>query len=1098
MTIMIGKLRELAEPTAITQGMACYLNGRIEIAYEDDDGGRYFGCVREDDGAIYDFRLTYTEDREDLDKERTDCTCRASQKNPGLCEHLVGALMQVQGGSFLGLAKPGGKKTAPKRAGRIATPPKAAPPLSPPVLSDRDSIDLIRMFASEIFEKTAGSQDWEPLRLEPTFVCDAGEGAYLTFRVGTDRLYNVRNLGEFGRNILNKTTMTFGKSDFRLGADRFDESSAALAKLIVDYANAGDYYYRSTKEKKSIDMTGGAIDAFFEAYRDDEILCLKELHGRRRSDDKSTLRIVRSDCKARVSLTAKNKGICLRIADDILILRGLRYAYVLRENELYICSEDYANDCCDFLRILRGHGSVGLFFTKEDASALHGMVLNRLERYLDIVADEDATHVRPAELVTKVWLDITTDGAIRARMEFSYGRDSFPAFGKKFIGRDFDLERELLAERVLKKYMDLPSEEPGERLLTDDDRIYELLTEGLDEIHRCAEVYTSDDFEKFKIRPVFNMGVGVKVDGRLLTMNIDLGGLDIEELADVIAHYRRAKKYKRLKDGSFFPLEGNESLGTLSELSDALDLSEEQIASGRIEMDVNRAMYVDALMKQNEELRYERDESFRSVIRRLRDVDDADFEAPPALRTTLRNYQQTGYRWLRTLENLGFGGILADDMGLGKTVEVLALLESRRSEAGSGLSIVVCPASVVLNWESEAKRFTPGLRVCALTGMKAGRIRAIGSFSEVDLVITSYGQLRGDIAEYRDITFDFAILDEAQFIKNQTTQNAKAVKKINARAKFALTGTPIENNLAELWSIFDFVMPGYLYGYRRFREKYETLIVKKDDQKATDRLRALARPFILRRLKREVLKELPEKTESVLSAPLEGEQRKVYMAMYARTKKELAAELERVSAGQQRIMILAALTRLRQICCDPSLLYENYRGGSAKLDACMELTESCIDSGHRILLFSQFTSMLHIIERELLKRNVGYYYLDGATPKHERAESVRSFNEGDIPIFLISLKAGGTGLNLTGADIVIHYDPWWNLSVQNQATDRTHRIGQTQKVQVYKLILSETIEERIMDLQKRKAQLADKVITAGGNAFDGLSGDELIALFEER
>jgi SNF2 family DNA or RNA helicase len=366
-----------------------------------------------------------------------------------------------------------------------------------------------------------------------------------------------------------------------------------------------------------------------------------------------------------------------------------------------------------------------------------------------------------------------------------------------------------------------------------------------------------------------------------------------------------------------------------------------------------------------------------------------------------------------------------------------------------------------------------------------------------DVVFTSYDLLKRDIESYEEAEFRFVVIDDAQYIKNQNTQNAKAVKRLKGGTRIALTGTPIENSLAELWSIFDFLMPGYLYTYNHFKSKYETRITKKNDSAASERLRELVRPFILRRLKGSVLKELPEKIESVSYSTMSDEQRKLYIAAMAQAKKDLSAKLEESGAAQSRIMILAALTRLRQICCDPSLVYDGYGGGSAKLDACMELIASCIDGGHRILLFSQFTSMLAIIEERISADGIPYCILTGSTPKTERLRLVNSFNDGDTPIFLISLKAGGTGLNLTGADIVIHYDPWWNVSAQNQATDRAHRIGQTNAVQVFKLIAKDSVEERILEMQAKKAALADAVIEEGGGELAALTEEELLSLFSE-
>lgn len=337
------------------------------------------------------------------------------------------------------------------------------------------------------------------------------------------------------------------------------------------------------------------------------------------------------------------------------------------------------------------------------------------------------------------------------------------------------------------------------------------------------------------------------------------------------------------------------------------------------------------------------------------------------------------------------------------------------------------------------------------------------------MVITSYDLIRRDFDLYQN-EFDYAIADEAQFIKNPETRNAAAVKKIKARHRFALTGTPVENNLGELWSIFDFIMPGYLGTYPGFRDRYESGVVRGDDR-ATERLKRVVKPFILRRLKAEVLTELPPKTESVIASPLEGEQKKLYESNLALIRSSLKA-----SPDMSRVVVLGMLTKLRQICCDPSLVYPEYTGNSAKAETAMQLIESAVESGHKILLFSQFTSMMEVIRHRLAEKGITYYVLKGDTPKAERLKLVNKFNENDVKVFLISLKAGGTGLNLTGADVVIHYDPWWNESVMNQATDRAYRIGQKRSVQVYKLVVKDSIEEQILKLQERKSALSSLVV----------------------
>ena len=333
-------------------------------------------------------------------------------------------------------------------------------------------------------------------------------------------------------------------------------------------------------------------------------------------------------------------------------------------------------------------------------------------------------------------------------------------------------------------------------------------------------------------------------------------------------------------------------------------------------------------------------------------------------------------------------------------------------------------------------------------------------------------------------------------IKNHSTQSARAVKAIRSKHRFALTGTPIENRLSELWSIFDYLMQGYLYSYAYFREELEIPIVKNEDERAAMRLRRMLKPFVLRRLKKDVLKELPEKLETVVYSRLEGEQKRLYAAYAAKVREEI----EKTTPEEYRegkMQILAALTRLRQLCCDPGLCYENYNGDSAKLSTCIELIEEGLEAGHRFLLFSQFTAMLDRIKQELEKRKIVYFLLTGVTPKQERIQMAERFNAGEGSVFLISLKAGGTGLNLTGADMVIHYDPWWNLAAQNQATDRAHRIGQTHKVNVFKLVAKSTIEENIIRLQESKYKLAEQIIGGEKGSLSSLTQEELLELLNE-
>ena len=435
----------------------------------------------------------------------------------------------------------------------------------------------------------------------------------------------------------------------------------------------------------------------------------------------------------------------------------------------------------------------------------------------------------------------------------------------------------------------------------------------------------------------------------------------------------------------------------------------------------------------------------------------------------------------------------------GKTLQLITLLLLYvEAQENPKASIVVCPSSLALNWENEMRKFAPSLKTMVIHGNAKEREKQLKQIPKYHVVVTSYDLLKRDKEIYEELGYEFQyiIADEAQYIKNNNTQNAKAIKVIEAKTRYALTGTPIENSLSELWSIFDFIMPGYLFHYHKFKEMYETPIVKDQDEIAMKKLKMLIEPFILRRVKKEVLTELPDKTISVLNNEMQEEQLKIYLSYLANAKQEAMQELQQNGVEKSQIKILALLMRLRQICCHPGLFIDNYKGESSKLNQCIEIVKDAVSAGHKILLFSGYTGMFPFIEKALQKEAISYFKLTGQTKVGERIGMVEEFNQNEeIKVFLISLKAGGTGLNLIGADMVIHYDPWWNLSAENQATDRTYRIGQKKNVQVYKLITKNSIEERIYELQQRKAKLIDSMLSTNQTFINKLSKEEIMQLF---
>jgi superfamily II DNA or RNA helicase len=546
--------------------------------------------------------------------------------------------------------------------------------------------------------------------------------------------------------------------------------------------------------------------------------------------------------------------------------------------------------------------------------------------------------------------------------------------------------------------------------------------------------------------------------------------------------------HTRLKNGKMALID----IAAVDELQETLrDCSPEQGSQG-YRIHNRQAGFLESTIQKHQEWQVQAPNAWRERV--AKQTGEATLECPPLgdLDSVLRPYQKAGVAWLRFLRENGFGGILADEMGLGKTLQTLAFLRFVHETAPrSGPALIVCPTSLVFNWLAEARKFTPSLRVMALQG--PDRFALFERIPEADIVLTSYALIRRDAERYRGLEFDTVVLDEAQHIKNRQTENAQAVKAVRCQNRLVLTGTPLENSVLDLWSIYDFLMPGYLGTAKDFRERYELPITREKDQRSQERLARRLRPFLLRRLKRDVATDLPARLEQVSYCVLTAAQQEVYQQVLETSRKEILENTGQESLAQTRMMVLTALLRLRQTCCDLRLL--DLRGvdaatSSGKLELFSELLEEVIDGGHRVLVFSQFVSMLTLLRQQLETDETPYCYLDGSTPN--RGEVVERFQKDPaIPVFLISLKAGGVGLNLTGADTVIHFDPWWNPAVEDQATDRAHRIGQTRVVTSYKLITRDTVEEKILTLQSRKREIIQGTIGGEEEFTSALTWDEI-------
>ena len=786
-----------------------------------------------------------------------------------------------------------------------------------------------------------------------------------------------------------------------------------------------------------------------------------------------------------------------------------RYMYM--DGRIYHVDDEFSRDMVPFLHVCQP--DKGLSLSPEDMARFFSLVLPRLRGAAEVeVAEGFEENFVMEPLACQLYLDYEGDG-IAVRPVYVYGENMFNPLVEEMpsLPRGQQLVRNESGEKEIEvRLANYGFRAEGNRYVQrDEEKSYDFLYDELPALPEWVEVFYEEAFQEKPVRRMPKVTAGVSVnDENLLEVSFKAQDLDFEELLAILASYRKKRRYHRLKDRSFVTL-GDQQLAALAEFAESTGLGRKYREGDKVMLPLAQAMYIDTLARETQgDIALKRSQSFRQVVRRIKSPQDSDYEVPESLADTLRDYQVTGFNWLWGLAQCHLGGILADDMGLGKTLQVLAfLLSQKEADEREGKpqppSLVVAPTSLVYNWLDEARRFTPQLNAAAVAGSKAEReailkraLPADGGPGEMDLLITTYNMLKRDIELYAPCRFRYAILDEAQHIKNPGTQNAHSVKQLQAEGFFALTGTPIENTLTELWSIFDYLMPGYLLSQPKFKQKYELPIVKEQDERVAADLRRHITPFVLRRLKQDVLTELPDKVERRQICEMTTKQDKVYKAWFLKSQKEFRAAMQERGLGENKIKILAILTRLRQIACDPSLFLEDYTGGSGKLDALEEIVGDAVAAGRRLLIFSQFTTLLEHIGVRLQKMGLRYHYLDGSTPAMERLNLVKAFNVGNRPVFLISLKAGGTGLNLTGADMVIHADPWWNPAVEDQATDRAYRLGQKNNVQVVRLIMKDTVEEKIYELQQKKKNLIDQMIQPGENFLAKLTDEEIQALFQ--
>lgn len=1100
-----SEIRMLADQNAYKRGRNLYRSDAVlEYTVEEDGQIDYiYAAVQGSGRNVYDVDLEYNMEEGQL--QNAHCTCPAFREYEGLCKHCVAVLCeyadylesqeavwqyeQKKEESLLKLQSMKGLNN--KLSAGEGWKPRTTPAIKA-FLSQQQLKSTLPIAQENIFGR---------VHLEPSLTC-MDNMVYLEFKIGTSYMYVLKDVFAFADALQKKEKFAYGqKLEFIHDIEVFDGASRKLVEFIqswtaqnrIKYMQISYYgspYTDATMKLRKVPLTTGDLELFLEAVGDREFEA--EISGMR----EKLWHVTEDSLSRTMKITGQEQGIDVEV-NYLFGFQGIKYNIYFSKGKIYKVSREFLEPINDFLSCMANLPQRKVFIETADVPVFCREALPVLEKYFDCTResfDEKDYGVVPAAF--EIYLDAPQKDFITCRLKAVYGEQKYNVFEKNQKTEGRDLRKEAEAAKVVSRYCNAYDEDEKTMVLANDEEmLYELLACGITAMQQFAEVYISDALKKINIAPAPKVAVGVSLSGDLLELKMTSGDMPRKELLEILSKYNRKKKFYRLKSGDFVNMEG-EGINALLEMKEGLRLTKKQLEQEQVVLPKYHALYLDEELKEWQSVSAHKDKEFKALIRNMKTVEDNDFEIPAEMESILREYQKRGFLWIKTLKYNGFGGILADDMGLGKTIQVIAfLLSEYLEEEGNSPSLIVAPASLVFNWQSEIRKFGPGLPVQMVVGKAGDRKSIIEHAGSRDILVTSYDLLKRDIGLYENMTFSSQIIDEAQYIKNHNTQAAKAVKMVNAGFKLALTGTPVENRLSELWSIFDYLMPGFLYSYQRFREELELPIVQDNSENEIKRLQKMIRPFVLRRLKKDVLKDLPDKLEKNYYAKMEGEQQKLYDAHVKRMQLMLDKQSEE-EFKSSKIQILSELTRLRQLCCSPELIFDEYKGGSAKSDLCIDLIKNAVSGGHKILLFSQFTSMLSILEERMKAEKISFYTLTGSVNKEKRARMVEDFNNDDTSVFCISLKAGGTGLNLTSADIVIHYDPWWNLAVQNQATDRAHRIGQEHVVMVYRLIIEGTIEDNIVKLQEKKKELAEQILGGEGMGSASFTREELRELLK--
>ncbi|GEL67362.1 DEAD/DEAH box helicase [Marinilactibacillus psychrotolerans] len=1022
------------------------------------------------------------------------CTCVPFEKNSGACKHVVASMLQ---GNLI-------QQTDLKKVNKANRSISASKPMFSYKKSEEALNQLIQISKQEISRQT---NDYKNQSMKFEFVLNVSGTGYayaydFYMKVGLDRLYVVKNVPFVISEILEGRTYEFGKnftfdpekhglhpSDRKMLEVLYDLYQLVKSATPVGY---GQSYQNKTELEiparslklvlRTLEKTDGGFIRFGRPPK----------HLMRLSDlDKVLIKESFEQFPLKFKLEKNDQLYHFSFADDDvdeLELNFHRGANIVEWNRafFFLSSEQYKL-LSNLIEVFNKNERAPLVMRSKDLTEFASTVLSQLSSFLDIEVEEAVQEtVYRQDMIAQCYIDTLNDQLLVSPV-FKYGEVSIYPLRDQPITESVDkvIIRQLIKEdgllRLAHECLSTAVVVDGHWVLDSLDELSEFLYESLPMLSEEYEIFMSTDARQLIYEPKSAPSISIELNrnSNLLDINFDAEDIATDELREIIKQLNNNKQFYRLSNGKILNLK-EEKFKELNDTVQKMDIESDDI-SEQMTVPVFQGLTVleDSIIKKGNR--------FRKLAQQLLEPQNLSFDLPDTLNASLRPYQETGYNWLKSLDYYGFGGVLADDMGLGKTLQTIAFLLSKTQEVG-GQYLIVCPSSVLYNWQHEFKKFAPELKTVLIAGSIEEREAAIKEMEseKTSILITSYPLIQRDFLLYNNYHFKTIVLDESQNVKNSSAKTTQAVHHLKAGTKFALSGTPIENNLGELWSLFSIVQPGLFKNRKAYKKATQT------------RIAAKIRPFVLRRLKRDVLSDLPAKTETTEYIDLSTEQKRIYQSQLTLIREEVKGMIQENTFDKNRIRVLAGMTRLRQICCDPALIMDNYTGTSSKLERLLEYLEEARMNGKRVVLFSQFTSMLSIIRERLDSQSIDYHYLDGQTKNEDRLKLTTRFNMGEKDLFLISLKAGGTGLNLTGGDTVILYDSWWNPAIEDQAADRVHRYGQKNAVQIIRLIATGTIEERINELQAKKRELIDTVIETGNEQpISSLTKEEVLSLLTE-